>query len=131
MEQPTCGKGLAEHSVIPGKLAELTAAVAENLEAHMKALDSQDPSSKKEHEAYVILVKEHREAAAELKATANRMAGYQDLAMGKHDESLMAGPRVRAAFEAYVRIKLELVALLQKTAEQDQKILAQMRGEQA
>jgi hypothetical protein len=29
--QPTCGKGLAEHSVLPAKLGEWTAAVAENL----------------------------------------------------------------------------------------------------
>jgi hypothetical protein len=30
--QPTCGKGLAESSVLPAKLGELTASMAESLE---------------------------------------------------------------------------------------------------
>ena len=36
-DQPTCGKGLAENSILPAKLSELIAAMVENLEAHMKA----------------------------------------------------------------------------------------------
>ncbi len=32
-ERPTCGEGLAQNSVLPGKLGELAAAMAENLEA--------------------------------------------------------------------------------------------------
>jgi hypothetical protein len=36
--QPTCGQGLAEHSALPAKLGELTAAVAANLEQELLAL---------------------------------------------------------------------------------------------
>jgi hypothetical protein len=36
-DQRTCGKGLAEHSALPAKLGELTAAMAENLEIHMRS----------------------------------------------------------------------------------------------
>jgi hypothetical protein len=35
--QPTGGRGLAEHSALPAKLGEWTAAVAENLERHTEA----------------------------------------------------------------------------------------------
>lgn len=51
-EQPTCGKGLAENSVLPAKLGELISAIAENLEAHMQALDRTDQNSRREYDAY-------------------------------------------------------------------------------
>ncbi|HEX5759532.1 MAG TPA: hypothetical protein VF121_10085 [Thermoanaerobaculia bacterium] len=105
-EHPTCGEGLAEHSALPAKLGELIAAMAENLEVHMQALDSKDPDARREH----------------------RMAGYRDLPMGRHDEKAMAGPEVLAAFETFVRAKQELLELLRKSAEQDQRMLAAMRG---
>jgi hypothetical protein len=38
-EQPTCGKGPAENSVLPGKLGELVGAMGEVLEVHMKGLE--------------------------------------------------------------------------------------------
>jgi hypothetical protein len=80
-EQRTCGKGLAERSVLPEKLGRLIAALAEVLEVHTKALDLADGYSKVEHAAYSRLVEEHRKIAAELAATAERMAGYWNLPM--------------------------------------------------
>jgi hypothetical protein len=126
--QQTCGKGLAEHSVLPAKLGELTVALAENLEIHMNALDLGDESSRKEHDAYVELTKEHRRIAAQLQATANRMAGYRDLPMGRHDQKAMSAPKVREAFEKFVKLEQELLALLQKRVEQDARMLAEMGG---
>jgi hypothetical protein len=41
-EEPTCGKGLAEQSVLPAKLGQLMASLADNLEVHLKALDLPD-----------------------------------------------------------------------------------------
>ena len=38
-DEPTCGRGLAASAALPGKIAELSAALAEVLERHMKALD--------------------------------------------------------------------------------------------
>ena len=38
-DEPTCGKGLAEHSVVPRLMADLTDATAEVLERHTAALD--------------------------------------------------------------------------------------------
>jgi hypothetical protein len=47
-EEPTCGKGLAEQSVLPAKLGQLMASLAENLEVHLKALDLTDENARQE-----------------------------------------------------------------------------------
>lgn len=125
-EEPTCGKGLAENSVLPAKLGELIGAMGEVLEVHMQALDLNDVNSKQEFEAYKDLVRENREIAASLAATAWEMAGYRDLPMGRHDEVAMAQPRALEVFENFVMRKQELLALLQESIEQDQRMLDQM-----
>jgi uncharacterized protein (DUF305 family) len=126
-DQPTCGKGLAENSVLPERLGNLLTAMAENLEVHMKALDLADPNSRKEYEAYQGLVKEIQQAATQLEETAHRMAGYGDLPMGKHDQQAMTHPRVRETFERFVKRKQELLSLLEQTAERDSTLLEVMR----
>lgn len=127
-EQPTCGKGLAENSVLPARLGTLLAAMAENLEVHMKALDLTDPNSREEYEAYEGLVMKIQQTAAQLEETANRMAGYRDLPMGRHDEQAMTHPRVREAFERFVKQKQQVLSLLEQTAERDSKLLEAMRS---
>ena len=126
-EQPTCGKGLAENSILPAKVGELIAAMAENLEAHMKALELKDVNSKQEYEAYKDLVREQREIAAKLAATAQEMEGYRDLPMGRHDEKAMTHSRVVDAFEKFVQHKRELLDLLEQSEERDDKLLEAMR----
>jgi hypothetical protein len=126
-DQRTCGKGLAEHSALPAKMGELTASVAENLELHMKALDLNDDHSKEEHHAYLELAEEHRKIAAQLDATAARMARYRDLPMGNHDQKAMTAPKVLATFERFVNLEQELLALLQKRLDQDRKMLTEIR----
>lgn len=125
--EPTCGKGLAENSTLPAKLAELVAAMVENFEAHMQALDLTDPNSRTEYDAYERLAKEHRQIAVQLRAVADQMAGYRNLPMGRHDEKAMTHPRVRTAFEKLVQHKQELLTLLEQTAERDDKLLEMMR----
>ena len=126
-DQPTCGKGLAENSVLPAKLSELIAAMVENLVAHMKALDLTDQNSRTEYDAYERLAKEHRQIAVQLQLVSDQMAGYRGLPMGRHDEKAMVHPRVRDAFEKLVQRKQELLALLEQTAERDDKLLEAMR----
>ena len=127
-EQPTCGKGLAENSVLPAKLGELLGAMAENLETHMRALDLTDQNSRAEYDAYDELVKEFRQMSSQLKATAGQMAGYRDLPMGRHDQNAMTHPRVRESFEKFVKQKQALSSLLEQTAERDDKLLETMRA---
>jgi hypothetical protein len=130
MDEPsTCGKGLAEHSALPAKLGELTAAMAENLERHQETPDVTDENARKEHHAYVKLAQEFRYIAIHLQATAEHMAGYRDLPMGRHDPRAMAAPAGFEAFAKFVRLEQELLALLRHAVERDQKMLTAMRGQ--
>ncbi len=126
-ERPTCGQGLAENSLLPGKLGELAAAMAENLEVHMRGLVVSDPQSKQEYDVYFQLANEQRETAARLLATANEMAGARDLPMGHHAFDDASTSQARDAFEKFIRIKQELLTLLQQISERDRELLQQMR----
>jgi hypothetical protein len=127
-DDPTCGQGLAEHSLLPAKLAELIASLADNLDVHTKALDRTDENAEREHGVYLKLVREHRKIAALLEATATEMAGYRDLPMGRHDPKAMSSPAVVEAFKRFVEIERELVGLLQERVREDAKLLAEMGG---
>jgi hypothetical protein len=127
-EQQTCGKGLAENSVLPAKLGQLISAMAGNLDAHRRALDLTDPNSRTEYAAYEKLLKELRQTAAQLSVTADEMGGYRDLPMGRHDEKAMTHPRVREAFEQFVGHKRELFELLKQTEDRDNQLLEVMRA---
>jgi hypothetical protein len=126
--QQTCGKGLAENSILPAKLGELISAMTENLAAHRKALDLTDENSKAEDAAYEKLLKDLRQVAAQLSVTANQMADYRDLPMGRHDEMAMRHPRVEESFEKFVQRKRELLTLLEQTEERDNQLLEMMRS---
>ena len=128
MEEQTCGRGLAEHSALPARLAEVTEAMAGNLQVHMQALELDDEAARQEHAVYLRLAEEQRQAAARLRAVAGEMAAARDLPMGRHDESAMTSPEVGVAFNRFVKAKQELLVLLQRMAEQDQQLLAQMNG---
>jgi hypothetical protein len=125
VEQPTCGQGLAENAPLPAKLAELTAALAENLEAHLPTLELDDEHSRREHEVYQELARRHRDAAARLAAAAGQMAAQRDLPMGRHDLRAVS-PEVAEAFQRFVDRKQELLALLQRQLEEDRRMLAGM-----
>ena len=125
-DQQTCGKGLAENSVLPAKLGEVVSAMAGNLEPHMKALDLTDPNSQAEYDAYEKLLSDLRQIAAQLSITASEMAGYRDLPMGRHDQKAMTHPRVGDAFQKFVQHKRELLELLVQTEERYHKLLEAM-----
>jgi hypothetical protein len=129
-DQPTCGKGLAEHSALPAKLAELEDALAENLERHQKALDLSDENSKRELDAYVRLARQHRAIASQLRATAQEMTGYRDLPMGRHDEQALADAHIIRAFARFVKAEQELRDQLQHAVERDQQMLAAFSGQE-
>jgi formiminotetrahydrofolate cyclodeaminase len=126
-EQPTCGKGLAENSVLPRTLGQVIAAMAENLEVHRQALDLTDQNSRAEFDAYTELVNELQQTAVQLEKTADQMVSYRDLPMGRHDEKAMTHPRVREVFERFVERKQELLSLLEQTAMRDNELLGMMR----
>jgi len=125
-EEQTCGKGLAESSVVPASLGELVAATARVLEVHMKALDLTDENAKTELEAYRELATAHRRIAVELSSLAERMASYRNLPMARHDMVAMMAPAPRHAFAGLVKQEERLVELLRSRLERDHAMLAQM-----
>jgi len=125
-EQQTCGKGLAQHSALTASLGELIASTARVLEVHMKALDLTDENAKRESEAYRELASAHRRIAGELASTAERMAGYRTLPMGRHDMAVMMSAPPRHAFAGFVKQEEALVALLEARLAQDKAMLAAM-----
>ena len=126
VDQPTCGKGLAENSILPEQISKVIAAMAENLESHMQALDLTDKNSSAEYTAYQSLVKELKQSALQLHLTANQMAGYRDMPMGRHNMKEMTHPRVRDAFERFLKEKRDLLSLLDQTMQRDHQILETM-----
>ena len=109
---------------MPAKLSELVSAIADNLEAHMRALDLNDESSREEFEVYVKIAQQHREIEGQLRETAELMAGQRALPMGRHDPAAMADPSVIAAFQKLVRVETELVELMQRMLETHRSMIA-------
>ena len=127
-DQQTCGRGLAEHSVLPAQLAGVIEAMADNLRVHMQALELDDEPAREEHAVYLRLTEEQRQAAARLRAVAGEMAAARDLPMGRHDAEAMRSPEVGHAFRRFIEARRELQAVLERMAEQDRQLLAQMDG---
>ena len=125
-DQQTCGRGLAEHSVLPARLAGVIEAMADNLRVHMGALELDDEPAREEHAVYLRLAEEQRQAAGRLRAIAGEMAAARDLPMGRHDHQTLASPEVGDAFRQFVVAKQELAATLQRMAGDDQRLLAAM-----
>src|SRR5690606_18656747 len=117
-DEPTCGKGLAASAALPARLSELTAAMAQILEQHMTALDLSDEASRREHDVYGQLVREHRANADALAATARLMLDQGELPMGRHDMARMAAPAMADAFERFVTLETELLQLLEARLEE-------------
>lgn len=99
------------------------AAMAATLDVHQTTLDLTDENARKELDAYMTLTKEFRGIAAALQAAAERMAGYRDLPMARHDPRAMADPKVLDPFATFVGLEQELLTLLEHAIERDQKML--------
>jgi hypothetical protein len=125
-EQPTCGQGLAANATLPAKLGEVIAAMADVLETHTAALDLADENGRMEQDAYVNLVAHDRETAARLAAIAERMTGYRDLPMARHDPAVLTSAEAADVFERLVTVEEELLALLEERREQHRTMLAKL-----
>jgi hypothetical protein len=128
MTEPTCGQGLAEHSVLPGKLSEVMESMAETLEVHRTALDLDDEDTRAEDVAYRDLAEQQRAAAAQLRAIAGEMAGHVDLPMGRHRFEVLTSSAAVAAFERYVASERDLLGLLERAVARHEAMLGAMRA---
>jgi hypothetical protein len=122
-EQPTCGKGLAAHAVLPERIGALLTAMAELLQNHTRSLTSADTNSGRERAAYDRLVTKQRAIASSLEDLASAMRSYRDLPMGAHDESALSDRASLEVFAAFVRAEESLLALLQESAAEHRSML--------
>jgi hypothetical protein len=127
MDEPsTCGQGLASRSDLPAKLGELLAALAQILEAHMRALDPADADARKELDAYATLSTAYRDVADRVSGIAVQMAEYRNLPIAAHDVGVLSDAVAHKAFERYIGREQELATLLQDQLHHDQTMLQQM-----
>jgi hypothetical protein len=121
-QQPTCGQGLAEHAALNAKLADVFAAVAENLELHLKSLDPTDKASRPEFDAYVALSTEYRELESRMRALALRMESCRDLPMANHDMTVLTSRDASQALERLIAEKRNLAGELGMWVERYQQL---------
>jgi hypothetical protein len=96
------------------------------LDAHVGALDGDDPNTRAEREAYLELAAIHRRVGAELRALGERMESLRDLPMGTHAMKALLSKPALEAFEDLTRAERELKELLEGRLEEHQKMLIEM-----
>lgn len=124
-EQWTCGKGSAEHAIIPAKIADFLKSLAGNLREHVPTIDTSDPNGQAERDAYIHLSTEYEAVSDHLARTAKRMRDFRDLPAAQHHEETLADARLIQAFARFVALETELADLLATAVEQDRQLLQQ------
>ena len=119
----TCGQGLAEHSALPAKLAELIGALAETLQRHTGTLDAGDESARAELAVYRDLAGRFGWIAGELQEAAQQMAAQRDAPMGRHDEKALVDPALMVPFREFVKREEELLLILQRDLKRERAML--------
>ena len=118
----TCGKGLAERSVLPAQMADVIAAMAANLEQHRASI----PADSDEMEAYTQLATRYRAVAEDLGATAEQMESYRTLPNAKHDIAVLMSANNVASFGRFVEAERRLARTLGDFIQRDVEMLEQM-----
>jgi hypothetical protein len=128
-EEPTCGRGLAQNSVVPAALAAVAAGLAQNLEVHRRALDPDDADAVAERDVYERVGRSLRSATVDLQAAAAKMASAADLPMGAHDMTVLTTTDVLDAFQGYVATEDDLRRLLEARRADNEQMLTAIRAE--
>lgn len=128
-EEPTCGRGLAQSSVVPSALAAVAARLAQNLEVHTRALDPGDAAAAQERGVYERIAHSLRSAAADLQAAAAEMASAAGLPMGAHNMAAITTTDVLDAFEGYVAAEDDLRRMLDARRADNEQMLTAIRAE--
>ena len=124
----TCGKGLADRSVLPAHLATLIAALAGVLEEHQKSLVSNDANTAAENAAYWDLAKRYRNISQDLIAASRQMESYRGLPMAPHEIDVLTGSANVSAFDRFVEAERDLIDLLRTVLARDETMLKSMRS---
>jgi hypothetical protein len=130
-EEPTCGRGLAQHAELPSLVGELVGSVADNLSAHVPGLVSSDEKSMHEKQVYEHLAERLREAGAMLQAIATEMAALEEMPMGEHDLQALSSGEAIDALERMISVEARLVARIREGLTEHQAILDEMGSDRS
>jgi uncharacterized protein YndB with AHSA1/START domain len=122
----TCGAGLAQHAVVPRRMAIYLAELARTLDLHRTMLVLDDENAKREDQIYRELSTSYRHIAAQLEHTAARMSAQVDLPMGAHDEGRWTHEHMKA-FSAFVHEQSALASVLRMATRRDEQMLTSMQ----
>jgi hypothetical protein len=118
MDNKTCGQHMADHAVLPTKLAEVMTAVAEMMDTHaayMMANAKGDKNAIAEADGMKAIAKDHRELAKIATTTATRMTEAAKWPNVPHDMSkMMADPKIQASMKNMLKAEKEMAALMQQ-----------------
>ena len=131
VDEPTCGTGMAANAILPTRMAEVLAAMADVLTRHTESLDPDEPAAAAEKDAWLAIAAEQRRIAGHLTATADRMAATKDLPLADHDMSALTSTEARSAFAHFVTAQERLSDLLTEQLVQYRAMLADIRDTDA
>lgn len=130
-DEPTCGTGMAANAVLPTRMAEVAASLADVLTQHTESLNPEEPAAAAEREAWLTIAAEHRQLASRLTAAADRMEAQHDLPPADHDMSVLTSAEGLSAFEHFVTAQERLRDLLTTQLVEYRSMLADSRGTDA
>lgn len=113
-DEATCGTGMASNAILPTRMAEVMAALADVVTRHTESLDSDEVAGAAESEAWLAIATEHRQLARQLSAAADHMESQQDLPVANHDMSVLTSENAMSALEHYVAAQERLSELLRQ-----------------
>lgn len=122
----TCGAGLAQHALVPRRMATYLSYLAETLELHRALIVPGEETSKREDDVYGDLAKRYATIAAELREAADKMAAQQDLPMAPHDESKWTDAHMKS-FSNFVQEQGALGTVLRAASARAEQMLASMQ----
>lgn len=130
-DEATCGTGMAASAVLPTRMAEVVAAMADVLTRHTESLNPGEPAAEAEREAWLAIAAEQRQIARHLTASADRMEAQRELPLADHDMAALTSPDATSAFAHFVTAQERLSDLLTEQLVEYRSMLADIRGTDA
>jgi len=119
----SCGEELAESALVPERLAELFAHVAENLDKHAEWVGTESEAARREHAGMLEVAADYRAIAHAATHAARTMRSLATLPAAPHDPARWD----QSAFAAWMRRKVELqrafAQLIQEHADASERAL--------
>src|SRR5215510_7668976 len=129
-QEETCGQELAGSAVVPEQFAALFKHVAVNIRDHAAWVGTTNADAKREHDAMLSVAHGYEAISAEAQRTANLMRTLHELAPTAHDPKKWDREKFATWMKAKVRMQRTLANLLLEHAEQSERVLERIGGDE-